>query len=503
MAFHGVDAVPVRVEVDVSRGLPSFNLVGLPDTVVKESKERIRSAIKNGGFSFPLSRVVVNLVPADLRKEGSHFDLPIALTLLSAIGELPELSNWLIFGELSLEGKLERTRGALLAGALAKEMGLRFIFPSSNGSEVASLADGLIAYGVSDLCDAISFLKGKSDLSPLKFKLPKGVQMEAEFDLSDVRGQAFAKKAIEISASGWHNLVMIGPPGSGKTMLAKILVSLLPPMNPEEMLEVSKIYSVSGYLQDGLITARPFRSPHHTVSEVGLCGGGSFPRPGEISLAHRGVLFLDELPEFSRRALEILRQPLEEGRVSISRAGYSAVFPARFLLVAAMNPCPCGYLGDPERECTCTPLAVRKYLSKVSGPIIDRIDMHVEVPRLKPDELIEISSKSVGETSADIRERVRTAWEIQRERFSSSLKFNSLMSPDELKKFCSLDREGKAFLRGALRDLGLTARSYGRVLKIARTIADLSGSNKVEIEHLAQALSFRLLDRKESPWMIG
>ncbi|APD09021.1 MULTISPECIES: YifB family Mg chelatase-like AAA ATPase [Thermus] len=482
--LFGLDAVPVTVEVDVSPGLPSYALVGLPDKAVEESRERVRAALKNAGFPYPQARVVVNLAPAELRKEGSHFDLPIALGLLAAQGVVPleALAGLAVAGELGLDGTLRPVPGAvnLALGALAE--GKTLLLPKESAKE-AALVEGVVALGAETLAQAVAHLKGEEALSPAAPEDP--VEALEVLDLRDVKGQAKAKRALEIAAAGYHHLLMVGSPGSGKTMLARRLPFLLPPLSREAALEVTRIHSAAGKPVKGLLRTPPFRAPHHTVSYAGLIGGGAIPKPGEVSLAHRGVLFLDEFPEFSRDALEALRQPLEDGVVTVARARASLTFPARFLLVAAMNPCPCGWYGDPERPCSCTPSARQRYAGRISGPLLDRFDLVVEVPRLTP---LELARAPEGEPTAVVRERVLAARERMQARQG---KPNSELLGRELRQHAKLSPSSEALLQAATQRLALSARSYDRILRVARTIADLAGSERIEEAHLAEALTYR------------
>ncbi len=492
-AVIGVEAFLVEVEVDISFGLPGFSLVGLPDGAVKESKERLRAAIKNGGYEFPTQRITVNLAPADMKKEGTGFDLPIAAALLSATGVLQQetLKGCILVGELSLDGRLKPARGVLPIALKAKEMGFSLVVPLENAKE-ASLVTELKVIPVESLGEMVEILSGRR--VPLSLEASDITEEEYLEDLTDICGQEHAKRALEVAAAGGHNLLFIGPPGSGKTMLAKRLPIILPPMSYEEALETSRIYSVAGLLprDKPLLKKRPFRSPHHSISDAGLIGGGTNPRPGEVSLAHNGVLFLDELPEFRRNALEALRQPLEDGRVTISRSAISVTYPARFTLLAAMNPCKCGYYGDRSRPCQCSPQEVRRYRNKISGPLLDRIDIHVEVPAVKYKELGE---DRLGEPSTVVRERVKAARQRQLERFGTHLKLNAHLTSAEISKFCKLSAEGRKILEKACERLRLSARAYHRILKVARTIADLEGSKNIEIPHLLEAIQYRALDR--------
>uniref|UniRef100_A0A7C6E2M1 ATP-binding protein n=1 Tax=Thermus tengchongensis TaxID=1214928 RepID=A0A7C6E2M1_9DEIN len=482
--LFGLDAVPVTVEVDVSPGLPSYALVGLPDKAVEESRERVRAALKNAGFPYPQARVVVNLAPAELRKEGSHFDLPIALGLLAAQGVVPleSLSGLAVAGELGLDGSLRPVPGAvnLALGALAE--GKRLLLPLESAKE-AALVEGVEVWGAESLLQAVAYLKGEEAPQRAEPEDP-AVLLEA-LDLRDVKGQAKAKRALEIAAAGYHHLLMVGSPGSGKTMLARRLPFLLPPLSQEAALEVSRIHSAAGQALKGLLRTPPFRAPHHTVSYAGLIGGGAIPKPGEVSLAHRGVLFLDEFPEFSRDALEALRQPLEDGVVTVSRARASLTFPARFLLVAAMNPCPCGWYGDPERACTCTPASRQRYVGKISGPLLDRFDLVVEVPRLTPAELARAPE---GESTEVVRERVLRARERMLARQGRP---NGELAGKALREHVGLTPGAEALLQAAAKKMLLSARSYDRLLRVARTVADLMASERVEEVHVAEALSYR------------
>jgi len=492
----GIDSFGVDVEVDIGRGLPSFTIVGLPESSVKEARERVRSAFSNSGYEFPMRKITVNLAPADVKKEGGFYDLPIAIGIMVGIGLISQdvVREFFIAGELSLDGKIKGIRGALSFAIGCKKSGIKKIILPLPSADEASVIDEIEVYGFETLHQCVEFLRGERVCDPVKFNGTFYEEKEAEVDMSEIKGQVNAKRAIEICAGGNHNLLMIGPPGVGKSMLAQRIPTVLPEPTFEEIIETTQIYSIRGLLKGGLLKRRPFRAPHHTISDIGIIGGGNPPMPGEISLAHNGVLFLDELPEFDRNVIEALRQPIESGEVVITRASRAVKYPARFMLVGAMNPCPCGYLGDPKRECRCSHKDIRRYRKKVSGPIIDRFDLQVQLPPLSYEEL---SSTSSSENSSDIRKRVEMARKRQIERFGC-VKWNSDMKPKDIKKFCPLDDKSKSILASAVEKLGLTARGYFKTIKVARTIADLENSEDIKSIHIAEAIQFRISPYSEA-----
>ena len=500
VAVYGIEAYMLEIEVNVTYGqLPSTVIIGLPDTAVKESRDRVKAAIKNSGYKFPVKHITINLAPADIKKEGPVFELPIAIGILLGTEQIEseKMSDYAIIGELALNGNLRPIKGALSVAMKCRDSGLKgLILPYENAREAAVVND-ISIIPVKNLIEAVGFLSDQKSIEPYSLNINEVFTKESDYgiDFTDVKGQEHVKRALTIAVAGNHNVLMIGPPGSGKTMLAQRLPTIMPELTPTESLETTKIYSVVGLIKDGqsILATRPFRSPHHAISAAGLIGGGSIPKPGEISLSHHGVLFLDELPEFDRKTLEALRQPLESNHITISRASSSITYPAEIMLVCSMNPCPCGFNGDEKKVCHCTPHQIYKYMSKISGPLMDRIDIHVEVPAIQYSEL---ASSTTGETSSEIRKDVDHVRNIQENRFNnSSFKTNARMSSKMIKKFCVLDNESETLLQQAMIELGLSARGYTKILKVARTIADLGNSDIIKVEHISEALQYRSLDR--------